>query len=165
MDRLDVKTRNIATSFPTRVLSFLFFVLILVVIVPRISQADIAIDTYCQLTIKAMQSQVSNFHELMSLVDQYGSDPVAFAQQETQKQQEFEEEQERLFESYGTSSNEYVAYMGKHGKEVEEYLADHPDIKQRVDELSAQVNSLLDQYEAKKARVKKSYEPVVKKEK
>ena len=139
---------------------FLFLVTLPgLVFIPQVSLADISTDAYCQLTIQSMQGEVSNLRELISLADQYGDDPVAFAQQEAQKQQEFEQQKAQLFSSFGTTAEEYAMYMDTNSEKVNAYFAAHPDIKQQIDDLSAQVNSLLEQYEAKKAAIKKSYEP------
>ena len=139
---------------------FLFLVSICgFVFLPRISCADISTDAYCQLIIQSMQGEISNLQELISLVDQYANDPVAFAQQEILKQREFEQQKTQLFSAFGTTAGEYATYMNTNSEKVHAYLAAHPDIKQQIDALSAKVNSLLEQYEAKKATIKKSYEP------
>ncbi len=41
-------------------------------------------------------------------------------------------------------------YMGENGRAVDAYLEENPDIKQQIDDLSAQVGSLLEEYEALK---------------
>ncbi len=139
---------------------FLFLVtLSFFVFIPRVCRAEISTDAYCQLTIQSMQGEVSNLQELISLADRYGEDPVAFAQQENQKQQEFEQQKAQLFLSFGTTAEEYAMYMDTNSEKVNTYLADHPDIRQQINDLSDQVNSLLEQFEAKKATIKKSYEP------
>ena len=160
MELLKKKFKN-TNAFPW----FLFLVVFVgLVFISQICYAEISVDAYCQLTIQSMQREISNLQELIALVDQYGvdqygNDPVAFAQQEAQKKQEFEEQKNQLFATFGTTAEEYAMYMDKNSEKVQAYLAAHPDIKQQIDELSAQVNSLLEQYEAKKAAIKKSYEP------
>ena len=41
-------------------------------------------------------------------------------------------------------------YMGENGRAVNAYLDANPDIKQQIDDLSAQVGSLLEEYESLK---------------
>jgi cell division septum initiation protein DivIVA len=41
-----------------------------------------------------------------------------------------------------------VTYMNRNGKAVEDYLEENPDIKQRIDDLSAELNALMEQEEA-----------------
>lgn len=155
MELLKKKFKN-TNAFPW----FLFLVVFVgLVFITQICHAEISVDAYCQLTIQSMQREISNLQELIALVDQHGNDPVAFAQQEAQKKQEFEEQKNQLFATFGTTAEEYAMYMDKNSEKVQAYLAAHPDIKQQIDELSVQVNSLLEQYEAKKAAIKKSYEP------
>ena len=71
------------------------------------------------------------------------------------KKLQFDQAKNTLFSSFGTTAEEYVAYMGKNGREVEAYLDANGDIKQQIDDLSAQVNSLLEEYES----LKRSGEP------
>jgi len=42
--------------------------------------------------------------------------------------------------------------MGKHKAEVDKYLTENPAVKQQMDSLSAQVRSMLEQYESQRAR-------------
>ena len=51
---------------------------------------------------------------------------------------------------------EHAMYMGENGRAVNAYLEANPDIKQQIDDLSAQVGSLLEEYES----LKGSGEPV-----
>ncbi len=43
--------------------------------------------------------------------------------------------------------------MGKNERAVNAYLEANPDIKQQIDDLSAQVNSLMEEYESLKESV------------
>jgi len=114
------------------------------------SFADIAVDSYCQLSIQAMAQEVGNFQEFIALVNQYQDDPEALAEQEAIKRAEFDEAKEGLFASFGTTAEEYVTYMGKNGRAVNTYLEGNSDIKQQIDDLSAQVNALMEEYETLK---------------
>ncbi len=118
--------------------------------IPQTSFAEISVDSYCQLSIQSMQQEMSNFQELIALANQYQDDPQALAQQEEIKRAEFNEANNDLFFSYGTTAEEYVTYMGKNGRAVKEYLDSNPDIKQKIDDLSAQIRALLEEYEALK---------------
>lgn len=120
------------------------------VLSPQLALAEISVDSYCQLSIRSMQREVSNFQELIALANQYKNDPETFAQQEEIKRAEFDQAKEALYSSFSTTAEEYVMYMGKNGQEVNKYLDTNPDIKQQIDTLSAQVNSLLEEYESLK---------------
>ena len=135
-------------------MSVLFFLIISgITFNPSISSAEMTVDSYCQLTIESMQQDISNYQELIALVNQYSNDPETLAQQEEIKRTEFDEDRDTLYSSYGTTAEEYVLYMGENGKAVNEYLEANPDIKQQIDDLSAQVNSLMEEYETLKEGV------------
>ena len=114
---------------------------------PRISLAEISVDSYCQLAVQSLQQDVSNFQELIALVNQYKDDREALNQQEEIKKAEFAQAKEALFSSFGITDTEYAMYMGENGRAVDAYLEANPDIKQQIDDLSAQVGSLLEEYE------------------
>lgn len=114
---------------------------------PRISLAEISADSYCQLAVQSLQQDVSNFEELIALVNQYKDDRKTLNQQEEIKKAEFQQAKEALFSSFGITDTEYAMYMGENGRAVNAYLEANPDIKQQIDDLSAQVGSLLEEYE------------------
>ena len=123
---------------------------------PRISSAEISVGSYCQLAVQSLQQDVSNFEELIALVNQYKDDREALNEQEEIKKAEFDQAKQALFSSFGITDTEYAMYMGENGRAVNGYLEENPDIKQQIDELSAQVGSLLEEYES----LKGSGEPV-----
>ena len=123
---------------------------------PRISSAEIPADSYCQLAVQSLQQDVSNFQELIALVNQYKNAREALNQQEEIKRAEFDQAKQALFSSFGITDTEYAMYMGENGRAVNAYLEANPSVKQQIDDLSAQVGSLLEEYEA----LKGSGEPV-----
>jgi outer membrane murein-binding lipoprotein Lpp len=126
------------------------------VLSPQLVLAEISVDSYCQLAVQSLQQDVSNFQELIALVNQYKDDRETLNQQEEIKKAEFAQAKEALFSSFGITDTEYAMYMGKNRRAVEAYLEANPDIKQQIDDLSAQVGSLLEEYES----LKGSGEPV-----
>ncbi|MBW2645788.1 MAG: hypothetical protein JRE23_06365 [Deltaproteobacteria bacterium] len=123
---------------------------------PRISSAEIPADSYCQLAVQSLQQDVSNFQELIALVNQYKDDRETLNQQEEIKKAEFDAAKEALFSSFGITDTEYAMYMGTNGRAVDAYLDANPDMKQQIDDLSAEVGSFLEEYES----LKGSGEPV-----
>ena len=109
---------------------------------PRISSAEISVDSYCQLAAQSLQQDVSNFEELIALVNQYKDDREALNEQEEIKKAEFDQAKEDLFSTFGITDTEYAMYMGENGRVVNAYLEANPTIKQQIDDLSAQVGSL-----------------------
>jgi len=117
---------------------------------PQVSLAEISVDSYCQLAVESLQQDVSNFQELIALINQYKDDREALNQQEEIKRAEFDQAKQALFSSFGITDTEYAMYMGTNGRAVDAYLEENPDIKQQIDDLSAQVGSLLEEYESLK---------------
>ena len=123
---------------------------------PRISLAEISVDSYCQLAVQSLQQDVFNFQELIALVNQYKDDRETLNEQEEIKKAEFAQAKEALCSSFGITDTEYAIYMGENRRAVNAYLDVNLDIKQQIDDLSAQVGSLLEKYES----LKGSGEPV-----
>ena len=117
---------------------------------PDIGLADIAVDSYCELTIQSMQQEIPQLQELIALANQYSSDPQTLAQQEETKRVEFDQAKEALYSSFDVTAKEYVTYMGKNGRAVNTYLDENLAVKQEIDDLAAQIDSLLQEYESLK---------------
>lgn len=115
-----------------------------------ISSAALPVSSYCQLSIQSMQLEVTHLNELISIMNQYQDDPQIQAQQIAIKQTEYNQILTSLYASFGTTGNEYVTYLGKHDQEVTVYLEANPDIKQQMDGLTSQIDTLLAQYESLK---------------
>ncbi|BBO87538.1 hypothetical protein [Desulfosarcina ovata] len=128
----------------------IIFGVFIFLMIPLIVSANITVDAYCQLSIQCMQQEVINFQELIALVNQYQDDRETLNQQEELKKVEFAQARDTLFSSYGITNTEYGTYMGYNSQAVIKYLEDNPEIKQQIDELSAQANSLMEQYETLK---------------
>ena len=111
--------------------------------------ADMSAQTYCRLTIKNMEQSISRLRESITLANETG-DPVALAQQEQMKREAFEQAKEALFESYGTTPNGWALYMGKHGRAVNAYLDENPEVARQIEDLSARIRFLLEEYESMK---------------
>jgi len=124
---------------------------------PQVASAEISVDSYCQLTIQSMQQEISNFQQLIALANQYKDDPETLERHIEIKRLQFDQAKNTLYSSFDTTDNEYVTYMGRNGHAVDAYLVVNPDIKEQIDGLSVQVNSLMEEYES----LKGSSEPPV----
>jgi hypothetical protein len=139
------------TSIERLITVAIFFLAVFgLVFSPEAGLAEISVDSYCQLAVQSLQQDVSNFQELIELVNQYKDDRKTLNQQEEIKKAEFAQAKEALFSSFGITDTEYAMYMGENGGAVNAYLEANPDIKQQIDDLSAQVGSLLEEYESLK---------------
>lgn len=98
---------------------------------PPLVFAEIGPDSYCRLHIQVMEQTVSNLNKSIT-------------------KPELEQNLEQLYDSYGTTDREYILYMGKNSRRVNAYLQSHPDVKQRIDALGVQINSLIEKYDTQK---------------
>ncbi|MEA3415288.1 MAG: hypothetical protein U9R02_03880 [Thermodesulfobacteriota bacterium] len=113
--------------FKVKLILVVFFFLIIFGIVgnPRVSLADMSVDWYCLQHIEVMQLTLSKLNKSLT-------------------QSEYENELQEIYDSYETTENEYILYMGKHSKQVNAFLKSHPGTKKWMDNLSKQINSLLE---------------------
>ncbi len=122
-------------------LSGLFFI-------SQVCHAEISTDAYCQLTLESLQQQIQQTQDLISIVNQYKDDSVTLNQQLEAKRAEFDEARESLYSSYGITAQAFVTYMDRNSAAVKAYLQAHPDINQQINDLSAQLNTLMEQEDA-----------------
>ena len=118
----------------------------------RISAAEISTTSFCQLTISEMEQQISNYQELITLATQYEDDPETLALQEEALRIQFDREKEARYSSYGITAQEFALYMGKHAAEVNDYLEEHPDVKQQLDFLTIELGALAEEHSALKEK-------------
>ncbi len=131
-----------------RIVTGIITMLICVCFPLSVAIAEISIGSYCDLSVASLQQQIQQTQDLISIIDQYKNDPSTLNQQLEAKRAEFDQAKDELYSSYGTTAEEFVTYMGKNGDAVKAYLEAHPDIKQQIDDLSAQLQSLMEQEEA-----------------
>lgn len=103
---------------------------------------------YCLAIVANAKQEIKNISELIELAQQYSNDREIFLEQEQAKRVEHDAVKQALFESFDRTANEYLAFMSKNAKAVEQYLANHPTIKDTFNNLPNQVTPLLDEYEA-----------------
>lgn len=127
-----------------------FFVLLALNAIVAISSAEITTENFCQIAIEEMQQQISNYQDLIDLVNQYQDDPATLTEQEEIKRAQFDQEKEDRYSSYGITAQEFVLYMGKNAAAVDAYLEANPDLKQQMDDLKDQLNSLAEEHTALK---------------
>lgn len=109
---------------------------------------ELEVPNYCLLAVANAKQELVNLNELIVLAQDYSDEPNTFLEQERIKRKEFDDGKQTLFESFDTTTHEYITFMGENPKAVEKYLAGYPHIKQAIDDFSNQVNTLLEEYEA-----------------
>lgn len=125
-------------------ISILLSIPILVFLIsPNSSFAEISTESYCQLAIKSLKKIVPQTQTLISIVKQYQDDQNLMESLLDEKRNEFDYENESLYFSCGMTAEEFVTYMNRNGKAVNEYLESHPEIKEQIDMLSSELNDLM----------------------
>jgi hypothetical protein len=116
-------------------------------------KAKVRVPSYCLLVIVHAGYKLQQFNEQMALAKGYSGTAEAFLTQEQAKQKEWDAKIDALFKLFDTSSQEYLTFPSKHGQAMKQYLEAHPAIKKAIDDLSAQVLKLLQQYEQAKGTI------------
>jgi hypothetical protein len=92
------------------------------------AQAELTVETYCQLSIERLQLA-------RDLLEQQGRLPDAL-------------EQAALFSRYGTTAEEYLAFGSANAHAVETHLTLQPELQTQLDTLGAQMDALIAQRES-----------------
>ena len=87
----------------------------------------LTVETYCDLTITRL--------ELVNRSWSAGQEPS-------------DAEEAALWQRYGTTAPEYYAFRGKYPQMVDQYLDEHPEISDQIDQLSMSIERAIRQKEA-----------------
>jgi hypothetical protein len=137
-----------------RALCFLLFLVFMCNV--KIGYAQMSVESYCQLSIQSLKQEVSNIQQLIALANQYQNDSLTLLQQETLTRTTFDQAKEKLYNSFGTTSKEYVLYMGKNWAAVNSYLDANPGYKNQIQDLKSQLSELSEKHDALKIAIKNS---------
>lgn len=91
------------------VVIFSFSIIFGIVGNPRFSFPGMPVDWYCLQHIDIMQLTLSKLNGSLT-------------------ESEFENELQEIYDSYGTTEDEYILYTGKHSSQVNAFLESHPSI-------------------------------------
>ena len=101
----------------------------LVLSAAELSHADgLSVATYIELTIERLRLANDTW-------EQHGRSPD-------------ELELTTLWEQYGTTAKEYYSYRSAHPREVNGYLAAHPEAQANIEGLSARLDKVTEQWES-----------------
>ena len=133
------------TSFPrTAVLCAVIAVILHGGIRPLAAQG---VGQQVELSVVLLELSVAEWGERNAVPSTDGANARSVALAAVEKK--FKTERASLYQSYFTNAPEHLAFFAKHAAEVDEYLADHPDIKGRIDALSKTLRSLITSDESK----------------
>jgi len=141
--------------FINKIIANKYFLIVFSILISTctVSSGKITVPSYCELTEKVIQQHCANIKELIQIVKQYQYDNNKIQIIESSKQREFAHSEKTLFSSFGITPKEYVLYMAENSMSVQAFFKKNPDIKKKIDELSAERNMLLEEYENLKAQV------------
>ena len=101
-----------------------------------------AIDQQVALSIELLELSVGEWTELNAAAGSSGDEQARAAAVEAVRTT-YERLRNERYASYATSAPEHLAFFAKHAPEVEEYLAEHPELKGRIEELSQAIRNLI----------------------
>lgn len=132
----------------------LWFVLVMVVLMPHISVADtLNVESSCQISKGIYLENVTHLTTVISLINEFGSDKPTFLFKEAKAKKKFVDRMETLFDSYGITLQDHLAFIDNNKSEIDAYLSQHHDLKQEIEDsrsnaedLSLQYDQLLESY-------------------
>lgn len=85
----------------------------------------LSVASYCDVTMDRLQL-------VKDLLEQEGRSPTPL-------------EQDLLWQQHSTTAEEYLTFGSAHQEEVEWYLLEHPEVQAQIDQLSAEIDTLIQQ--------------------
>jgi hypothetical protein len=104
------------------------------------------LDRHVALSVQMLEIAVAEWRDRLALPPRSEPDARAAALAALEKQ--YKTERQQVFQQFGTSQPEHLAFFGRHASDVEAYLDEHPEIKERTETLTQQLRSLIAQDEA-----------------
>lgn len=108
----------------------------------------IKVPYYSMAVVANTKLEIKNAGELIALAQQHANDKDLFLQQEEATRKKHNAAKEALFKSFDRTTNEYLTFMSKNKEAVEQYIVNHPLIKDTIDGLSRQIGPLVEEFEA-----------------
>ncbi len=129
-----------------RVIRFsIFFVALLF---PTFCQAEaLAPSASCQISKGIYRENVTHLTTVISLINEFGSDKPTFLFKEAKAKKEFVERMEALFDSYGITLQDHLAFADDNKSEIDAYLSQHQELKQEIEDSRSQAEDLSLQYD------------------
>jgi hypothetical protein len=125
-----------------------FLVFCLALLFPATSQGEtLTPSTSCQISKGIYQENVTHLTNVISLINEFGSDKPTFLFKETKAKKEFVERIEALFDSYGITLQDHLAFAHDYKSEIDAYLSQHEELKQEIEDSRSQAEDLSLQYD------------------
>jgi hypothetical protein len=107
---------------------------------PAPARAELSVEAYCDLFIKALDADIALYQELARVNGRSYESP---AEREIDQQRAFEAHKlalEALYAQYETNGQEVGLFMGAKGPAVNAYLEENQSVKSRIVDLSEKRN-------------------------
>jgi hypothetical protein len=104
------------------------------------------LEQHVQLSIELLELSVTEWRERIAVPADSSAESRAAALAAIEKK--FKAERSTLYERYSTSEAEQLTFFASHATEVEDYFAEHTEVKARIDELSQTLRTLIAQAES-----------------
>ena len=115
----------------------------------------IKVPYYCMTVVANTRLEIKNATELVALAQRLSNDKDLFLEQEQATRKKHNTAKDALFKSFDRTTNEYLTFMSKNKEAVEQYLTNHPLIKNTIDGLSKQVGPLVEEFESLREEIVK----------
>ena len=126
----------------------LWFVLLMALLMPHISMAEtFNIESSCQISKGIYQENVTHLTTVISLINEFGSDRPTFLFKEAKAKKDFVERMEALFDSYGITLQDHLAFAHDNKSEIDAYLSQHEELKQEIEDSRSRAEDLSIQYD------------------
>ncbi len=127
---------------------FFFLITIIASQLPAYSEEPppiLTVESYLNLSKDILNVNIDNLNSLIGLIQTLSKED--FVRIEYEHSENLKNTISDLYNTYNTTSEEYVFFNGKNKRAIESYLENNPDVDQSIKDLSAQFDNLLDEYE------------------
>ena len=142
-----MNSRRMSVLAHVAVASFL-----MTLVIPSLSQADLTIESYCQVAVALAQQKVDyltkldpltqTYTEVYAKFQQYVSNAQTYLDQRKLLQTPFNQAKAAIFAASDTTEAEHLAFQSENEAAIKAYLGTVPDLKAALDSLSGQIGQL-----------------------
>lgn len=124
------------------------FVSFLMILLPMKGHSELLTPSAsCQISKGIYQENVTHLTTVISLINEFGSDKPTFLFKEAKAKKEFVERMEALFDSYGITLQDHLAFADDNKSEIDAYLGQHEELKQEIEDSRSHAEDLSLQYD------------------
>jgi hypothetical protein len=110
-------------------------------------ETSLTLDTFWQLRLELKQLYISEINAKLALLNQYPSDHETFNAKEQGITAEYENKLQEIYNTYGITDRDYTSFASSRKKEINNYLNQNPQLKQRVEDADKEMMNVINQFE------------------